>query len=103
MPDQAVVLPISDKFNDYAREVRNRLEAADVRTLIDDRSEKIGRKIRDNEMKHIPFLLVVGEKEAAEGTVAVRVQGQGGGQEVMSIEDFAARVRSEVAEQMGEY
>ena len=103
MPDQAVVLPISDKLNDYAREVRNRLEAADVRTLIDDRSEKIGRKIRDNEMKHIPFLLVVGEKEAAEGTVAVRVQGQGGGQEVMSIEDFAARVRSEVAEQMGEY
>ena len=103
MPDQAVVLPISDKFNDYAREVRNRLEAADVRTLIDDRSEKIGRKIRDNEIKHIPFLLVVGEKEAAEGTVAVRVQGQGGGQEVMSIEDFAARVRSEVAEQMGEY
>ena len=103
MPDQAVVLPISDKFNDYAREVRNRLEAADVRTLIDDRSEKIGRKIRDNEMKHIPFLLVVGEKEAAEGTVAVRVQGQGGGQEVMSIEGFAARVRSEVAEQMGEY
>lgn len=103
MPDQAVVLPISDKFNDYAREVRNRLEVADVRTLIDDRSEKIGRKIRDNEMKHIPFLLVVGEKEAAEGTVAVRVQGQGGGQEVMSIEDFAARVRAEVAEQMGEY
>ena len=103
MPDQAVVLPISDKFNDYAREVRNRLEAADVRTLIDDRSEKIGRKIRDNEIKHIPFLLVVGEKEAAEGTVAVRIQGQGGGQEVMSIEDFAAHVRSEVAEQMGEY
>lgn len=103
MPDQAVVLPISDKFNDYAREVRDRLEAAEVRTLVDDRSEKIGRKIRDNEMKYIPFLLVVGEKEAAEGTVAVRVQGQGGGQEVMSIDDFAARVRSEVAEQMGEY
>ncbi len=103
MPDQAVVLPISDKFNNYAREVRDRLEAAEVRTLVDDRSEKIGRKIRDNEMKHIPFLLVVGEKEAAEGTVAVRVQGQGGGQEVMSIDDFAARVRSEVAEQMGEY
>ena len=103
MPDQAVVLPISDKFNDYAREVRDRLEAAEVRTLVDDRSEKIGRKIRDNEMKHIPFLLVVGEKEAAEGTVAVRVQGQGGGQEVMSIDDFAARVRSDVAEQMGEY
>ena len=104
MPDQAVVLPISDKFNDYAREVRDRLEATDVRTLVDERSEKIGRKIRDNEMKHIPFLLVVGEKEAAEGTVAVRVQGQqGGAPEVMSIADFAARVRTEVVEQMGEF
>ena len=104
MPDQAVVLPIPDKFNDYAREVRDRLEAADVRTLVDERSEKIGRKIRDNEMKHIPFLLVVGEKEAAEGTVAVRVQGQqGGAPEVMSIADFAARVRTEVVEQMGEF
>ncbi|MBC8626120.1 threonine--tRNA ligase [Alloprevotella sp. Lung230] len=104
MPDQAVVLPISDKFNDYAREVRDRLEAADVRTLVDERSEKIGRKIRDNEMKHIPFLLVVGEKEAAEGTVAVRVQGQqGGAPEVMSIADFVARVRTEVVEQMGEF
>ena len=104
MPDQVVVLPISDKFNDYAREVRDRLEAADVRTLVDERSEKIGRKIRDNEMKHIPFLLVVGEKEAAEGTVAVRVQGQqGGAPEVMSIADFAARVRTEVVEQMGEF
>lgn len=104
MPDQAVVLPISDKFNDYAREVRDRLEAADVRTLVDERSEKIGRKIRDNEMKHIPFLLVVGEKEAAEGTVAVRVQGQqGGAPEVMNIADFAARVRTEVVEQMGEF
>ena len=104
MPDQAVVLPISDKFNDYAREVRDRLEAADVRTLVDERSEKIGRKIRDNEMKHIPFLLVVGEKEAAEGTVAVRVQGQqGGAPEVMSIADFAAHVRTEVVEQMGEF
>ena len=104
MPDQAVVLPISDKFNDYAREVRDRLEAADVRTLVDERSEKIGRKIRDNEMKHIPFLLVVGEKEAAEGTVAVRVQGQqGGAPEVMSIADLAARVRTEVVEQMGEF
>lgn len=103
MPDQAVVLPISDKFNDYAQQVRQQLEAADVRTLVDDRSEKIGRKIRDNEMKHIPYLLVVGEKEAAENTVAVRRQGQGGGQDVMSISDFAELVRAEVAEQMGEY
>lgn len=103
MPDQAVVLPISDKFNDYAQQVRQQLEAADVRTLVDDRSEKIGRKIRDNEMKHIPYLLVVGEKEAAENIVAVRRQGQGGGQDVMSISDFAELVRAEVAEQMGEY
>ncbi|MCF0236387.1 MAG: threonine--tRNA ligase [Bacteroidaceae bacterium] len=103
-PDQAVVLPISDKFNDYAEQVREQLEAADVRTLIDNRSEKIGRKIRDNEMKHIPYLLVVGEKEAADGTVAVRIQGQQGGAPlVMSIADFAQRVNDEVAEQMGEY
>lgn len=104
MPDQAVVLPISDKFNDYARQVRQRLEAADVRTLVDERSEKIGRKIRDNEMKHIPYLLIVGEKEAADGTVAVRLQGQqGNAQEVMTIDAFAARVKEEVSQQMGEY
>lgn len=103
-PDQVVVLPISDKFNDYAQSVRAQLEALDVRTLVDERSEKIGRKIRDNEMKHIPYLLVVGEKEAAEGTVAVRVQGQQGGvPEVMSVADFAARVQAEVAEQLGEF
>lgn len=104
MPDQAVVLPISDKYNEYARQVRERLEAAEVRTLVDERNEKIGRKIRDNEMKHIPYLLIVGEKEAAEGTVAVRRQGQqGNAQVVMSVEDFAARVNQEVTEQMGEY
>lgn len=103
-PDQVVVLPISDKFNDYAQSVRAQLEALDVRTLVDERSEKIGRKIRDNEMKHIPYLLVVGEKEATEGTVAVRVQGQQGGvPEVMSVADFAARVQAEVAEQLGEF
>lgn len=102
-PDQAVVLPISDKFNAYAQSVKDRLEALDVRTIIDDRSEKIGRKIRDNEMKHIPFLLVVGEKEAADGTVAVREQGQGGKQEVMTIDDFAARVNAEAKAQLGEY
>ena len=102
-PDQAVVLPISDKFNAYAQSVKDRLEALDVRTIIDDRSEKIGRKIRDNEMKHIPFLLVVGEKEAADGTVAVREQGQGGKQEVMTIDGFAARVNAEAKAQLGEY
>ena len=102
-PDQAVVLPISDKYNDYAQQVRERLEAHDVRTLVDDRSEKIGRKIRDNEMKHIPYLLVVGEKEAADGTVAVRMQGSDGQQEVMTIDAFAARVDEEVKAQLGAY
>ena len=102
-PDQAVVLPISDKYNDYAQQVRERLEANDVRTLVDDRSEKIGRKIRDNEMKHIPYLLVVGEKEAADGTVAVRMQGSDGQQEVMTIDAFAARVGEEVKAQLGAY
>ena len=102
-PDQAVVLPISDKYNDYAQQVRERLEANDVRTLVDDRSEKIGRKIRDNEMKHIPYLLVVGEKEAADGTVAVRMQGSDGQQEVMTIDAFAARVDEEVKDQLGAY
>ena len=102
-PDQAVVLPISDKYNDYAQQVRERLEANDVRTLVDDRSEKIGRKIRDNEMKHIPYLLVVGEKEAADGTVAVRMQGSDGQQEVMTVDAFAARVDEEVKAQLGAY
>ena len=102
-PDQAVVLPISDKYIDYAQQVRERLEALDVRTLVDDRSEKIGRKIRDNEIKHIPFLLVVGEKEAADGTVAVREQGSDGKQEVMTIDAFAQRVNEEAKAQLGDY
>ena len=76
-PDQVVVLPISEKYNDYAAEVARELNAADVRTQIDDRNEKIGRKIRDNELKRIPYLLIVGEKEAAERKVSVRAQGEG--------------------------
>ncbi|MGN0006587.1 MAG: threonine--tRNA ligase [Alistipes sp.] len=76
-PDQAVVLPISEKFNDYAAEVAAYLNKHDVRAQIDDRNEKIGRKIRDNELKRIPYLLIVGEKEAAEHTVSVRAQGEG--------------------------
>ena len=76
-PDQAVVLPISEKFNDYAAEVVEYLNKRDVRAQIDDRNEKIGRKIRDNELKRIPYLLIVGEKEAAEHTVSVRAQGEG--------------------------
>ena len=98
-PDQVVILPISEKYNDYAEQVRLALEAQDVRAIVDDRNEKIGRKIRDNEMKHIPYLLVVGEKEAAEGLVAVRKQGEGD-QGSMSIADFAKKVNDEVAEML---
>ena len=76
-PDQVVVLPISEKFNDYARQVVEYLNRNDVRAQIDDRNEKIGRKIRDNELKRIPYLLIVGEKEEAEGLVSVRAQGEG--------------------------
>ena len=96
-PDQVAILPISEKYNDYAEQVRLALEAQDVRAIVDDRNEKIGRKIRDNEMKHIPYLLVVGEKEAAEGLVAVRKQGEGD-QGSITIADFAKKVNDEVAE-----
>ncbi len=96
-PDQVAILPISDKFNDYAQKVCEKLNAQDVRAYVDDRSEKIGRKIRDNEMKHVPYLLVVGEKEAANGTVAVRKQGEGD-QGVLSVADFAKKINDEVAE-----
>lgn len=96
-PDQVAILPISDKFNDYAQKVCEELNAQDVRAYVDDRSEKIGRKIRDNEMKHVPYLLVVGEKEAANGTVAVRKQGEGD-QGVLSVADFAKKINDEVAE-----
>ena len=95
-PDQVAILPISDKFNDYAQKVCEELNAQDVRAYVDDRSEKIGRKIRDNEMKHVPYLLVVGEKEAANGTVAVRKQGEGD-QGVLSVADFAKKINDEVA------
>ena len=76
-PQQVVVLPISEKFNDYAQKVSEFLNRSDVRTEVDDRNEKIGRKIRDNELKRIPYLLIVGEKEEAEGLVSVRAQGEG--------------------------
>ena len=96
-PDQVVVLPISEKFNDYAEQVCEYLNANEVRTTIDDRNEKIGRKIRDNELKRIPYMLVVGEKEAAEGTVSVRKQGQGD-QGSMKFEDFAKKINEEVCQ-----
>ncbi len=94
-PDQVVILPISEKFNDYAKQVSEYLNNHDVRATVDERNEKIGRKIRDNEMKRIPYLLVVGEKEMNEGTVAVRKQGEGD-QGSMKIEEFANTINEEV-------
>ena len=94
-PDQAVVLPISEKYNDYAFEVARQLNDADVRAIVDDRNEKIGKKIRDNELKRIPYLLVVGEKEAQNGEVSVRKQGEGD-KGTMKIATFAANLTEEV-------
>ncbi|WP_296089496.1 threonine--tRNA ligase [Alloprevotella tannerae] len=102
MPDQCVILPISERFNDYAHKVKEQLEAAGIRTNIDERNEKVGRKIRDNEMKHIPYLLVVGEKEQADSSVNVRKQGEGT-QETMTIPMFAEKVLKEVAELTEKY
>ena len=98
-PDQVVILPISEKFNNYAVQLSKYFDSVGVRATIDDRNEKIGRKIRDNEMKRIPYMLIVGEKEQAEGAVAVRKQGQGD-QGTMSKEDFAKKINEEVAEQL---
>ncbi len=95
-PDQVVVLPISEKYNEYAKKVFNFLNNSDIRTLIDDRNEKIGKKIRDNELKRIPFLLIVGEKEAETNSVAVRVQGEGD-KGVMELSQFAEYVNNEIA------
>ena len=101
-PDQVAILPISEKFNDYAEQVKKELEKYDVRCIIDDRSEKITRKIRDNEMKHIPYMLIVGEKEQAEGTVTVRKQG-GISEGTFSIADFGKKVESEVDEMINKW
>jgi len=94
-PDQVVVLPISEKFNDYAKKVLNFLNNYDIRTLVDDRNEKIGKKIRDNELKKIPYLLIVGEKEAETDSVAVRRQGDGD-KGVMSLQQFAEFINNEL-------
>ena len=98
-PDQVVVLPISEKFNDYAAEVSEYLNRNDVRAQVDDRNEKIGRKIRDNELKRIPYLLIVGEKEQAERLVSVRAQGEGDkGQ--MTLEGFRDFITGLVREEI---
>lgn len=95
---KAVIL-LSAKFNDYASNVLEILNNSDICTLIDDRSEKIGKKIRDNELKRIPYLLVIGEKEAESGTVSVRKQGEGD-KGSMKIGDFIAFIRSEISKEL---
>ena len=94
-PDQYAILPISEKYNDYAKKVSELLNISDIRGLVDDRNEKIGKKIRDNEVNKVPFMLVVGEKEAEEGTVAVREHGKGD-IGTMTIEDFAKLIQTTI-------
>ena len=101
-PDQAVILPISEKYNAYAEDVKAYLDSMDIRAIVDDRNEKIGRKIRDNELKHIPYMLIVGEKEAENGEVSVRKQGQGD-QGSMKIADFAKNIAEEVSEMINKW
>ena len=99
IPDQVAILPISEKYNDYAQRVAKYLDSVGVRATLDMRNEKIGRKIRDNEIKRVPYMIVVGEKEAAEGLVSMRKQG-GGEQATMTMEEFAKRINDEVADQL---
>ena len=98
-PDQVAILPISEKYNDYAKKVSKYFDAQGVRATIDDRNEKIGRKIRDNELMRVPYMVIVGEKEAADGLVSMRKQG-GGEQATMTMKDFADRINGEVAEML---
>ena len=98
-PDQVIVLPVSEKFTDYAKKVCDLLNNSDIRASMDDRNETIGKRIRENELKRIPFIVIVGEKEMAEGAVSVRRQG-GKDEGLMSAEDFAAMVTAEVKAQL---
>ncbi|MGN6645490.1 MAG: His/Gly/Thr/Pro-type tRNA ligase C-terminal domain-containing protein, partial [Cytophaga sp.] len=93
------ILPISDKFNDYAQEVYDRLLVKDIRGFVDSRDEKIGKKIRDTEVKKVPYMLVIGEKEVSEGKIAIRKHG---GEDMGSIlvEDFIQYFESEIAKQL---
>jgi threonyl-tRNA synthetase len=98
-PDQAVIIPVSEKFNDYAEKVSEFLNNCDIRSLIDQRNEKVGKKIRDNELKKIPYLLVVGEKEEKSDTIAVRRQGEGD-KGTMKLEEFADMLIKETEAQL---
>lgn len=101
-PDQVVVLPIGERFNDYAYRVAKELEQEDIRVLVDDRNEKIGRKIRDNELKRIPYMLIVGEKEQENNEISVRKQGEGDKGQI-KIATFAAQLTAEVNDMMNRW
>ena len=101
-PDQVAILPVSEKYNDYAQQVQEYFDRNDVRAYVDDRNEKIGRKIRDNEMKRVPYMVIVGEKEQSEGTVSFRQQG-GGEQGTMKYEDFAKKINDIVRDMTEKY
>ena len=95
-PEPIAILPISDKYQDFAENIKAQLMAENIGVFIDDRAEKIGKKIRDTEVKKVPYMLVVGEKEAESNSVAVRRQGKGD-QGVLSVADFIAQVQKEIA------
>jgi len=101
-PDQVVILPISEKYNDYAKKVAEYLDERDIRAIVDDRNEKIGRKIRDNEVKRIPYMLIVGEKEAENEEVSVRKQGEGD-MGSLKLEEFATKMNKEVEAMMNSW
>ncbi|MDR2809519.1 MAG: threonine--tRNA ligase [Tannerellaceae bacterium] len=101
-PDQVAVLPVSERYNDYAGEIARHLENKDIRVLVDDRNEKVGRKIRDNELKRIPYMLIVGEKEAENGEVSVRKQGEGD-KGSMKITTFATLLHDEIEDMMNRW
>lgn len=98
-PEQIAILPVSEKYNEYAEKVLKTLNISDIRGFVDDRNEKVGRKIRDNELKKVPYLLIVGEKEAETNTISVRRQGQGD-QGSKTIEEFAEFINNEVKQEL---
>lgn len=102
IPEQVAILPISEKFNEEAHKLSKLLNNSDIRALVDDRNEKIGRKIRDNEVSKVPFMLIFGEQEAQNGTVSVRKHGQGD-LGSMTYEAFIEMIHEEVANQIGNF
>jgi threonyl-tRNA synthetase len=99
-PEQAIILPVSDKYLDVCEKLKQELSDLDIRATVDDRNEKVGRKIRDAELTKIPFMLVVGEKEAADGTISVREHGQGD-LGSLTVEAFTKLIKERITVQLG--